>query len=111
MAETLAENESYVFFTPIDGNPHGSLDVEVTGGRSLATDKTLFPRGALVAVTSETALGRDSAPVNRLYLDQDTGGAIRSAGRADLYLGIGEDAERVAGRTKIVGQMIYLFLK
>src|SRR5262249_51702604 len=33
----LARNDSYVFFTPIDGNPHGSLNVPVTAGRSLAT--------------------------------------------------------------------------
>ena len=30
-----------------------SLDVEVSAGRSVATDKTLFPRGALVFVGSD----------------------------------------------------------
>ena len=44
-------------------------------------------------------------------LDQDTGGAIRTAGRADIYMGIGPDAEWVAGRTKNPGQMYYLFVK
>ena len=44
----LNRNQSFVFFTPIEGNPHGSLDVEVTAGLSIATDKSLFPRGALV---------------------------------------------------------------
>jgi membrane-bound lytic murein transglycosylase A len=107
LREYLTRNQSYVFFTPIDGNPHGSLDVEVTGGRSLATDKALFPRGALVF-----AAGPAEEPiVNRFLFDQDTGGAIRTAGRADLYLGIGPEAEEIAGRTKIEGQLYYLFLK
>ena len=85
-----------------------SLDFEVTSGRSLATDKSLFPRGALtfVATTAKT-----DAPVNRLFLDQDTGGAIRTAGRADIYTGIGDEAEAIAGRTKIEGQLYYLFVK
>jgi membrane-bound lytic murein transglycosylase A len=44
-------------------------------------------------------------------LDQDTGGAIRTAGRADIYLGVGPNAERLAGSTKVEGQLYYLFLK
>jgi len=108
--EYLARNESFVFFTPIDGNPHGSLDVEVTAERSIATDKTLFPRASIVFVEPGDGAGA-KAPVDRFYFDQDTGGAIRTAGRADLYLGVGDDAERVAGETKLEGQMYYLFLK
>ena len=46
----LDRNDSYVFFVPIDGNPRGSLNVEVSTQRSLATDKSLFPRGAAVFV-------------------------------------------------------------
>ena len=107
LQDYLGRNQSYVFFTPIDGNPHGSLDVEVTGGRSLATDKSLFPRGALVFAAGPTG----DASVNRFLFDQDTGGAIRSAGRADVYLGIGPQAEESAGRTKVEGQLYYLFLK
>jgi membrane-bound lytic murein transglycosylase A len=101
----LNRNQSYVFFTPIKGNPHGSLDVEVTSGRTLATDKRLFPRGALVYVE-----GPDPA-LGRFLFDQDTGGAIRTAGRADVYLGIGQEAEERAGQMKAEGQLYYLFLK
>ena len=49
--------------------------------------------------------------MNRFFFDQDTGSAIRTAGRADLYIGIGPEAEELAGRTKIEGQLYYLFLK
>ena len=110
VTEYLTRNQSFVFFTPIVGNPHGSLDFPVRAGRSIATDKSLFPRGAVVFVASNGAAG-SQAPTNRFYLDQDTGGAIQTAGRADLYLGVGDQAEEVAGRTKIEGQMYYLFLR
>lgn len=108
VSDYLNRNQSYVFFTEIDGNPHGSLDVEVQAGRSVATDKTLFPRGAVVFAQGPK---EHDGVVNRLMLDQDTGGAIRTAGRADLYLGIGPEAEELAGQTRIEGQLYYLFLK
>ena len=109
----LHRNPSYVFFQPIDGTPHGSLDVPVTAARSVATDKTLFPRGAVMYVDAELpgANPGERIPMRQFALDQDTGGAIRTAGRADLYMGIGPDAEEVAGRIKTEGQMYYLFLK
>lgn len=44
-------------------------------------------------------------------LDQDSGGAIRSAGRADLFFGIGPAAEGPAGRLYAEGRLYYLFLK
>jgi membrane-bound lytic murein transglycosylase A len=108
----LARNERYVFFTPIEGNPRGSLNVEVTAERSLATDKSLSPRGAVVFV--DTKIGNERSAGKRFsqfMLDQDTGGAIRTAGRADIYLGTGPSAERLAGTTQAEGQLYYLFLK
>lgn len=108
----LNRNESYVFFTPIEGNPRGSLNLEVTARRSLATDKALFPRGALCFVEAElpTPSG-PSSPFRQLMLDQDTGGAIRTAGRADIYLGVGPRAERLSGATRSAGQLYYFFLR
>lgn len=108
----LMRNQSYVFFTKIDGNPRGSLNEPVTAGRSLATDKTLFPRGSVTYVDGKSAVDSNlSGFVHRFYLDQDTGGAIRTAGRADMYLGIGPEAEARAGATKVEGQLYYLFVK
>lgn len=112
VAEFLARNDSYVFFTPITGNPHGSLDVPVTGMRSVATDKTLFPRGAITFVDAELpSPGGPVRPFQQLMFDQDTGGAIRTAGRADLYVGIGPQAERISGATQSAGQFYYYFLR
>jgi membrane-bound lytic murein transglycosylase A len=107
--EFLNKNDSYVFFQPIEGNPHGSLNVPVTGYRSIATDKRLFPRGALT--WAEGRVGTEyGAELGRFLLDQDTGGAIRTAGRADVYVGVGDDAEKIAGATRQEGQLYYLFL-
>ncbi len=112
VTEYLNRNPSYVFFQPIEGNPHGSLDFEVTADRSLATDKALFPRGALVFVDADipNRLG-STTPFRKFMFDQDTGGAIRTAGRADIYLGIGPQAEERAGSLKSEGQLYYFFLK
>jgi membrane-bound lytic murein transglycosylase A len=112
VTDYLDRNASYVFFTKIDHNPHGSLDVPVTAWRSLATDKTLFPRGALVFVDTQLhAQSNKGADVSAFLFDQDTGGAIRTAGRADVYLGVGPEAEHLAGTTRAEGQLYYLFLK
>jgi membrane-bound lytic murein transglycosylase A len=89
-----------------------SLNLEVAAQRTLATDKTLFPRGALVFVDTVLPVpGGGFMPFAQMMLDQDTGGAIRTAGRADIYLGVGHSAERMAGTTRSEGQMYYLFLK
>jgi membrane-bound lytic murein transglycosylase A len=111
VAGYLARNDSYVFFTKIDGNPRGSLNVPVSARRSLATDKTLFPRGSVVFVEGRKGVSSATGAFDRFLLDQDTGGAIRTAGRADVYVGIGPDAERLSGATRVEGQLYYLFLK
>jgi membrane-bound lytic murein transglycosylase A len=103
----LAENPSYVFFTEAEGGPFGSLGARVTARATIATDKEVFPRGALAFV--DARLG--GARFRQFVLDQDTGGAIRSAGRCDIFAGTGPDAERTAGATMSVGRLYYLFLK
>ncbi len=116
MEEYLPRNERYVFFRETSAPPTGSLGLPVTPYRTVATDKSLFPRGSLTFV--ETQIPRVNpngslvkAPLRDFFLDQDTGGAIRAAGRADLYLGIGDKAGRVAGWTFSEGRLYYLFLK
>ena len=44
-------------------------------------------------------------------LNQDTGGAIKGAGRADLFCGNGAYAELVAGHMKQMGRLYFLVLK
>ncbi len=111
----LRRNERFVFFREDRGAdwPVGSLGVKVTAGRTLATDKQLFPPGVVALMVTRIS-GSDrhgAARTGRFVLDQDAGGAIRSPGRADLYFGIGRDAERRAGRQYAEGALYYLLLK
>ncbi|MEZ6193420.1 MAG: MltA domain-containing protein [Phycisphaerales bacterium] len=110
----IQRNDRFVFFREYDGNlwPAGSLGFKVTPGRSLATDKAIFPRGCVVLVTTDKApTGGWALPPSQLMLDQDTGGAIRAPGRGDIYFGIGPSAEASAGRQAAEGRMYYLLLK
>lgn len=108
-------NDRTVFFKPTPGGPYGSLNVPVTPFHSIATDKEVFPRAciALVHTTLPQLEGNRvrSLPFSAFALDQDTGGAIRAAGRCDVYMGIGAQAEAVAGRTGAEGQLYYVFVK
>lgn len=106
----IRQNERFVFFEeyPATNWPAGSLGFQVTPQRSLATDKKIFPRGGAVLVSTTLPGGRD---YRQLMLDQDTGGAIRAPGRADLYFGIGSTAERISGAQAAEGRLFYLFLK
>ena len=110
----IAKNESYVFFTeyPEGQWPKGSLGVRVSEDASIATDKTIFPRGGLTMVdTLAQTFARENIEFVNFMLDQDTGGAIRAAGRADLYMGSGPAAELLAGGQYANGKLFYFFLK
>jgi membrane-bound lytic murein transglycosylase A len=85
----------------------------VTAGRTIATDKFLFPKGVLGFLDIELPVFPDSTALDpsgyehkpRWVFDQDTGGAIRGGGRVDLYMGQGLEAERLAGVMKKGGQL------
>lgn len=107
-------SEHYVFFRDYEGGdwPAGSLGFRVTEKRSLATDKTIFPRGSLMFVDTDIpTYSAEFVPFKQMMLDQDTGGAIRAAGRADIFMGIGKAAEYIAGKQYRKGKMYYIFLK
>lgn len=107
--ELLNANPSYVFFRemPVKGNgndgPPGALGVPLTAERSLAVDPRHVPLGAPVFLS--TTQPNSSAPLRRLMLAQDTGGAIRGVVRADFFWGFGAEAGAQAGRMKQQGQM------
>jgi len=109
------QNDRFVFFKELPGGPFGSLNVPVTPYRSIATDKEVFPRACLAFLntTLPTTYGGSLqiGPYSGFALDQDTGGAIRAAGRCDVYMGIGPQAEATAGRTGAEGALYYIFVK
>lgn len=109
-------NPRFVFFAPIaDGMPRGCLNEPVTVLRTIATDKKIFPAACLAFVNTKLPMRQDGAVADTDYsgfaLDQDAGGAIRAAGRCDVYMGVGDEAGELAGRTQNEGKLYYLFLK
>ncbi len=115
--ETLDHNPSYVFFRLDDEGPFGSIGVPLTPGRSVATDPSVFPQGGLCLIQTRkprfTGNGeeREWTPFSRFVVNQDTGGAIKGAGRVDLFWGAGKEAERSAGVLKEYGELYFLLAK
>jgi len=110
-------NPSYIFFREVDEGPVGSLGIKVTKFRSIATDKYIFPRGAICFIKTiipefdenGSIIGEKS--FSRFVLNQDTGGAIRSPSRADLFTGNGNYSKSVAGHLKASGKLFFLIKK
>ena len=113
----IPRDRSFVFFRETYGKPaQGSISVPLTPERSIATDKSLMPPGALALIRAPFPYINNSNKieyrlVSRYVLDQDTGGAIKGAGRVDYFLGTGEAAGERAGVTVSNGQLFYLLLK
>ena len=120
MRELLDQNPSYVFFREVPAPPAGSLDAAIDGPqgslgvpllaqRTIAVDPRFIPLGTPVWLATTRPLS--DAPLERLTLAQDTGGAIRGPVRADFFWGFGPDAGREAGRTRQQGRMWILWPK
>ncbi len=124
--EYLSRNQRFVFFRETNGSPAiGSLQIPVTAERSIATDKSLFPHGALAWIQTQIPYpvptrqrrSTQQPPVlkqraaGRFVLDQDTGGAIIGPGRVDIFMGTGELAGHQAGLIISPGQLYYLLLR
>ncbi|OGW34325.1 MAG: hypothetical protein A2010_00295 [Nitrospirae bacterium GWD2_57_9] len=112
----LNQNPSYVFFRVDTGPSVGNIGVPLTPGRSIATDSRLFPKGALALITSEKPAIENNAvrewvPFTRFVMNQDTGGAIKGAGRVDLFWGRGPEAEIGAGYMQQEGELYFLMKK
>ena len=112
--EVLNHNPSYIFFRQVENGPSGSLGVLLTPGRSVALDSKIFPKGALGFISCQKPTVTDQGDIigwtqfSRFVLNQDTGGAIRGAGRADIFWGSGSYAELAAGHLKHDGDLYIL---
>ncbi len=112
-------NPSYVFFQKLEGSGLTFFGTEVQAGRTIATDQTLFPKGALAFLEFEKPRFNslhDTEPAewikaSRFVLDQDTGGAIRGPHRVDLFWGKGPEAKQAAGVMKGSGRLVYFVPK
>jgi membrane-bound lytic murein transglycosylase A len=113
----LNYNPSYVFFKKEENGPFGYLEVKLTPERSVALDRRIFPQAGLAYIETERPVINDNGEIkewvknNRFVLNQDTGGAIKGPGRADIFWGNGKYAETAAGNMKNRGHLYFLILK
>ena len=113
----LYYNPSYIFFKLEEEGPLGALEVSLTPGRSIATDRSYYPPAALAFIHTQKPLLDGSGHIHswtdfgRFVLNQDTGGAIKGPGRADFFWGFGPYAEIAAGHMKRMGKLSFLILK
>ena len=71
---------------------------------SIAVDPKYTPLGAPVWVEAEGVAGF----AGRLMVAQDIGGAIKGPQRADLFIGSGDAAGRIAGAIRARGRIVTL---
>lgn len=95
----------------------GYLEVKLTGTRSVALDRKIYPLASLAFIKSQlpmvdaAGMIEDWSDFSGFVLNQDTGGAIRGPGRADLFWGNGPYAEIAAGHMQHQGKLYFLVLK
>ena len=94
--EVLNYNPSVVFFKQREQKATGALGVALSAKRSVAIDRRFIPLGGMLYLHANVA----EQTFGRIVLAQDTGGAIKGAVRADLFLGYGEEAMQIAGELK-----------
>ena len=94
--EVLNYNKSMVYFEKRESEATGSLGVVLSPKRSVAVDKRYIDLGTILYMDSVV----DSKKFTKIVAAQDTGGAIKGRLRADLFLGYGDEARKVAGQLK-----------
>ncbi len=115
----MEKDRSFVFFKDLPlGDPRlgspGAQGVALTPNASLAIDQRIHPLGApfyVVAAEPDPEASLPERQLRRLFIGQDSGGAIRGPVRADLFFGYGHDAESMAGRMKSKGRLYVLVPK
>jgi len=112
-AALMRENRSYVFFRVLDTadldptlGAVAAAGVQITPERSIAVDHRLHAYGTPVWIDARLPLAAsgEMQALRRLTIAQDTGSAIVSPARADMFVGLGADAGAIAGRIRHVPQ-------
>jgi len=92
----LNYNKSMVYFRQRNQPASGSLGLPLTAKRSVAVDRTYIPLGSMLYLNAEAK----QKSISQIVLAQDTGGAIKGAVRADIFMGFGNEARDFAGELK-----------
>ncbi len=88
--------------------PLGSIATPLVPGYSAAMDTRFTPPGSLIYVYNKK---EDGDKFERFMLVQDVGGAIKGAGRIDIYLGEGDKAEQDTFTLSKKGSVLMLVAK
>jgi membrane-bound lytic murein transglycosylase A len=112
--ELMRRNPSYIFFRETALADHeeamGAQGIPLKAWRSIAVDRNLHVYGTPFWIEAELPI-ESAAPTTRfrqLMIAQDTGGAILGPARADIYVGAGDVAGRIAGRFRHPGRFVIL---
>ncbi|MES2984346.1 MAG: MltA domain-containing protein [Pseudomonadota bacterium] len=112
MDEVMDTNQSYVFFklSPGDEMAKGALGIPLTPLRSIAVDDDRAAYGVptYIDTTQSEYLTGKQIPLQRLFVSQDTGGALKGPHRADLFYGRGDVEEWQAGHQFAQGNVYWL---
>ncbi|RUM44307.1 MAG: transglycosylase [Desulfocapsa sp.] len=111
----LHHNKKFIFFNwAAPGDPLGNIGEPLVAGRSIAIDPDVLPQQALAfLVSAKPELSTNGTilrwvPMQRFVFPQDSGSAIKGAGRADIYWGSGTYAKTAAGSMKEKGTLYFL---
>lgn len=119
MKNVLYHNKKYIFFQWAENNsaPKGSAGVELTPERSIAIDTNTLPASAIGFLITQKPEFSDKGELtgwqnfSRFVLPQDSGAAIKGAGRVDLFLGNSLQAKKAAGMMQQQGKLYFLVKK
>ena len=105
----MDSDASFIFFKLVpEGDPSlgavGTEGVPLTPDASIAVDGSEHPLGAPFFLVT-------SGGIKKLFVAQDTGGAIKGQARADIFFGFGARAEDAAGHMKQSGRLYVLLPK
>jgi membrane-bound lytic murein transglycosylase A len=106
----LHQNKSYVFFKISDNNSvYGAQKTKLYPKRSVAIDPKYIPLGVPMWVDTKNPIKNEK--MRFLAMTQDTGGAIKSPARVDVFCGYGFKAGELAGKFKERGTYYLLLPK
>jgi membrane-bound lytic murein transglycosylase A len=115
LEEVLYSNPSYVFFAIKKAEEiAGSLGIPLTPLHSIAVDNRFIPPFSFCFINLEKpVIGDDGlvkrfVPLTELVFAMDEGSAIQGPARADIFLGSGDEAEKLAGTLKSEGELYIL---
>ena len=105
-------NPSYIYFKLSPGEEYakGALGIPLTPLRSVAIDDDRATYGVptYIATTRTNYFTGANDKLRRLMVSQDTGGALLSPHRTDIFFGRGEEEEWAAGHQNTRGKVYWL---